>query len=80
MSESCIANLEYEKIRHTAPTFHGDTIYSESKVLEVTPSKTKSDRGVVYIETRGLNQRGEEVLILRRKILHPRRPASAAKV
>jgi acyl dehydratase len=79
MSESCIANLEYEKIRHTAPTFHGDTIYSESKVLEVTPSKTKSDRGVVYIETRGLNQRGEEVLILRRRILHPRRPASAAQ-
>ena len=75
MSENCIANLEYESIRHTAPSFHGDTIYAESKVLEVTPSKTKSDRGVVYIETRGLNQRGEEVLILRRKILHPRRPS-----
>lgn len=74
MSENCIANLEYESIRHTAPTFDGDTVYAESTVLEVTPSKTKADRGVVYIETRGINQRGEQVLVLRRRILHPRRP------
>ncbi len=74
MSENCIANLEYESIRHTAPTFNGDTVYAESTVLEVTPSKTKPDRGVVYIETRGINQRGEQVLVLRRRILHPRRP------
>jgi len=78
MSENCIANLEYESIRHTAPTFHGDTIYAESTVLEVTPSKTKPDRGVVYVETRGFNQRAEEVLVLRRRILHPRRPVQGS--
>ena len=75
ISENAIANLEYETIRHTAPTFHGDTLYSETTVIEVTPSKTKSDRGVVYVETRGLNQKGEVVLILRRRVLVPRRPA-----
>lgn len=74
ISENAIANLEYETIRHTAPTFNGDTLYAETTVLEVTPSKTKSDRGVVYVETRGLNQNGEQVLHLRRRVLIPRRP------
>jgi len=60
---------------HLAPTFHGDTLYAESEVLEVAPSQTKPDRGVVYLETRALNQRGERVLSLRRRVLIPRRPA-----
>jgi acyl dehydratase len=75
ISESAIANLEYESIRHSGPTFHGDTLYAETNVLSVTPSQTKADRGVLYVETRGLNQDGKEVLILRRKVLVPRRPA-----
>ena len=75
ISESAIANLEYESIRHSGPTFHGDTLYAETSVLSVTPSQTKADRGVLYVETRGLNQDGKEVLILRRKVLVPRRPA-----
>lgn len=77
ISENAIANLEYESIRHSGPTFHGDTLYAETTVLSVTPSTTKSDRGVVYVETRGLNQDGKEVLILRRKVLVPRRPQEA---
>src|SRR6266498_857134 len=28
VSGKCIANLEYEYIRHLSPTFHGDTIYA----------------------------------------------------
>ena len=75
VSERAIANLEYESIKHVAPTFHGDTLYSESTVLKITPSKTKLDRGVLSIETRGWNQREETVLTLRRHVLWPRRPA-----
>jgi len=74
ISESAIANLEYESAKHTGPTFAGDTLYGETTVLEVTPSKTKPDRGVLYVETRGLNQNGEVILTLRRKVLLPRRP------
>ncbi len=74
VSELAIANLEYEKILHLAPTFHGDTIYAESEVLDVTPSTSKPDRGIVYVETRALNQKGERVLSLRRKVLIPKRP------
>ena len=75
VSENAIANLEYESVRHSGPTFAGDTLYSISTILETTASKSKNDRGVIYVETRGLNQRGEEVMILRRKVLIPRRPA-----
>jgi len=75
ISERAIANLEYEKVLHHAPTFHDDTIYAESEILEVTPSTSKPDRGIVYLETRAINQKGEKVLSFRRRVLIPRRPA-----
>jgi acyl dehydratase len=74
VSGKAIANLEIESLKHTKPTFHGDTIRAESVVLEKVPSASKTDRGVVTVETRGFNQRGEEVCYFRRKVLIPRRP------
>ena len=71
-SGKAIANLEYESIRHDAPVFQGDTIYAESEILDVRLSKTKPDRGIVYIETRAFNQNKEKVLTLRRKFLAPK--------
>ncbi|HLJ50901.1 MAG TPA: MaoC family dehydratase [Bryobacteraceae bacterium] len=58
--------LEYSDVRHTGPVFHGDTLYSESTVL------AKADDGEVTVESRGLNQRGDVVLTMRRKIVVPR--------
>jgi acyl dehydratase len=75
VSGRCIANLEYESIKHLAPTFHGDTIYAETEVLDKRDSKAKPDRGIVYVETRARNQRGEVVLTLRRRVLVPKRSA-----
>ena len=72
ISGNAIANLEYEKVTHDGPTFAGDTIYSESTILE-TREASKGDRGVVYLETRAMNQRGEKVLTLRRRVLIPKR-------
>ena len=51
---------------HPAPVFHGDTLFVESEVLEVTPSRSKPDRGVVKVRTDAYNQDGE-----------PWRPSSA---
>ena len=62
-------------MKHLAPTFHGDTLYAESEVLEKTESESKPDRGIIYVETRAWNQRNERVLSLRRRILVPKRPA-----
>jgi len=73
-SGKAVANLVYENVTHDGPTFHGDTIYGESEVLEIIPSKSREDRGIVYIESRGINQREEKVLTLRRRFLVKRSP------
>ena len=72
-SGKAIANLEYERITHDGPVFHGDTIYAESEILEVRESRSRPDRGIVYIESRGFNQRNEQILTLRRRFLVPKR-------
>ncbi len=73
VSQNCVANLEYESVKHLAPTFDGDTLYAESEILEITPSRSKPDRGIVYLETRAWNQQSKPVLSLRRRVLMLRR-------
>jgi acyl dehydratase len=73
VSGKAIANLEVESLKHTAPVFHGDTLYAETTVLDKKESSSKQDRGVVTVETRGYNQDGVEVLYFRRKVMVPRR-------
>jgi acyl dehydratase len=73
VSGRAIANLEVEQLRHTNPTFHGDTIYSESEVLEVRASRSKPDRGVVRVRTIGYKQDGTVVCEFTRTVLVPRR-------
>lgn len=73
VSGKAIANLTYEEVRHDAPTFHGDTIYAETTVLDVRRSQSKPDRGIVHVETRVRNQREEQVMSLRRRVLVPTR-------
>ena len=74
VSGSAIANLEVESLTHARPTFHGDTIYAHTNVLDKVESRSKPDRGVVTVETFGTNQRGEVVCEFRRKVLVPKRP------
>ncbi|MBX2931825.1 MAG: MaoC family dehydratase [Chitinophagaceae bacterium] len=73
ISGKAIANLAYENIEHLHPTFINDTIYSKTEILDKTESKTKNDRGVVYVETVGYNQNGIDVIRFRRKILIKKR-------
>ncbi len=69
VSGAAIANLEVETLRHQKPTFHGDTIYAVTKVIDKRESKSRDDRGVVTVETRAFNQREEEVCFFRRKVM-----------
>ena len=71
VSGMAVANLGYEDVRHLGPTFHGDTVYSESEVLGKRASRSDPGNGVVYVETRASNQRGETVLSFRRHVLVP---------
>ena len=73
ISFKAISNLEYEKIEHLNPVFIGDTIYAKTLIIDKYESKTKRDRGIVYVETIAFNQQNEEVLSFRRKVLVKKR-------
>ena len=73
VSGKAIANLEIENLRHVAPTFHGDTLYGETTVLDKWESTSRDDRGVVHVETIGYKQDGTVVCIFRRKVMVPKR-------
>jgi acyl dehydratase len=69
ISGKAIANLGYEEVKHLNPVFLNDTIYVRTKVLDKRESKTKHDRGIIYVESIAYNQRGEDVLSFRRHVL-----------
>ena len=68
ISGKAVANLEYESVNHLGPVFIGDTIYVRTTILDKWET-SKGDRGVVYVETFAYNQKGEDVLSFRRKVL-----------
>jgi acyl dehydratase len=73
ISGKAIANLATEELKHPAPVFHGDTLFCESEVLEVTESQSKPDRGVVRVHTRVYKQDGTLVAEFKRAVLVPRK-------
>ncbi len=79
VSGKAIANLEFENVKHLGPTFHGDTIYAETTVLDKRMSQSKTDRGIVTVETIAYNQRGETVLSFKRRVLVPTRAFDEAQ-
>lgn len=73
ISGKAVANLDYEMIKHLNPVFIGDTLYVRSKVIDKRESKTKKDRGIIYVETIASNQNGVDVLSFRRHVLIKKR-------
>lgn len=79
VSGKAVANLEFEHVKHLAPTFHGDTIYAETTVLDKKLSNSRPDRGIVTVETIAYNQRGEQVLSFKRRVMVPTRELDEAQ-
>ncbi len=69
ISGKAIANLGYEDVKHINPVFINDTIYARTEILDKIESKSKRDRGIIYVETVGFNQNGIDILSFRRKVL-----------
>lgn len=69
ISGKAIANLGYEEVKHLNPVFINDTIYAKTTIIDKWLSKTKTDRGIVYVETIAYNQNGVDVLSFKRKVL-----------
>jgi acyl dehydratase len=55
------------------PTRPGDTLHVESEILEIKPSRSRPDRGVITVRSETRNQHGEIVQVLTAKLVAPRR-------
>src|SRR5215470_13926978 len=62
------------EINWPRPTRPGDILHVESEVLEINPSRSRPDRGMVTVRSETRNQRGEVVQTLTVKLVAPRRP------
>jgi acyl dehydratase len=64
-----------DEIRWRRPVRPGDTLTFYNTVLEMRPSTSKPDRGLVVAQTEALNQNGETVMTMRGMTMLQRRPA-----
>ncbi len=69
-----IANLGFDKIVTPKPVFIGDTMTCSTEIVELRPSKSRPDCGIVIFRHALTNQRGEEVLSCLRTVLLKKRP------
>lgn len=76
VSLNAVANLGYAEGRFLAPVYPGDTLSSVSEVIGLRENSNKKT-GVVYVRTRGVNQRGEDVLSYVRWVMVNKRDESA---
>jgi len=70
-----IVGAGFDEFRWPHPVRPGDELHLESEVLEVRPSKSRPDIGLVKVRTTTLNQNGEPVQILIANLIVPRRLA-----
>ena len=78
VSENALANLAWTDIVLPNPVFVGDTLWSESEILDLRPSSSKPTVGIVALRTRGINQRAEVVIEFKRTVMVLRRTAPEA--
>src|SRR5512143_2600883 len=78
ISHNATANLGYADVRFTRPVYPGDTLVAESEVIGLR-EVSSGDGGVVYVRTRGTNQKGQEVVTFVRWVMIPKREKTAAR-
>jgi len=62
-------NLGWDNITLPNPVFAGDTLYSESEVLEKRESKSRLQWGIIKVHTRGFKQDGTLVIEYARNVM-----------
>ncbi|TWB31930.1 MaoC family dehydratase [Nitrospirillum bahiense] len=58
-----------------APTRPGDILQAHCEILEVKPSRSRPDRGMITLRTETRNQRGEVVQLMTTRVVVFRRPS-----
>jgi len=69
ISQNVFANLGWDEVRLPNPVFEGDTIYSQSEVLEKRESRSRPNVGIVTVQTSGYNQDGKIVITFERTLM-----------
>jgi acyl dehydratase len=70
-----ILGVGFEELSWSRPVRPGDELHTKSEILEVRPSKSRPDRGLLRVRTTTFNQNDEPVMIFTGNLLVPRRPA-----
>jgi len=60
------------------PTRPGDVLQVTTEVMEIKPSRSRPDRGMVTVRSETRNQKGEIVQVMVSKLVVPRRPIDMA--
>lgn len=76
ISLNAVANLGYADCRFLAPVFPGDSLQASSEVIGLKEN-SNGQTGVVYVRSRGVNQRGETVLDYVRWVMVRKRDVNA---
>lgn len=63
-----------DQLRWVKPVFPDDTLYLKGEVVDVKPSQSKPDRGVITSRYEMRNQKGDVVLTMQAKGMYARRP------
>jgi acyl dehydratase len=70
-----IVGAGFDEFRWPRPVRPGDELRIEAEVLEVRPSKSRPEQGMIKLRTTTLNQNGEPVQVSVGNLVVPRRPA-----
>ena len=70
-----VVGAGFDEFRWPRPVRPGDELRVESEILEVRPSKSRPQQGLVKVRTTTLNQRDEPVQVSVGSLVVPRRPA-----
>jgi acyl dehydratase len=72
-----IIGVGFDELSWPRPVYPGDELCTRSEVVEVRPSKSRPDRGLIRVRTTTLNQNDEAVQVYVGNIIVPRRPGPA---
>lgn len=74
-----VANLGYDRVRFPTAVLVGDTIRAETEFIDKRMSSSRPETGIVTLEHRGINQRGDVVCVARRVAMFKCRPLESSE-
>jgi acyl dehydratase len=64
-----VANLGFTEVNFPHPLYHGDTMYSETEVLDKRLSKSRPGQGIISLRHTAKNQEGVVVAVATRSVM-----------